>query len=195
MILDPRPRSGRGQALRGGDIEDSFCQRVQSTHCVRFTSDVRPASGGTGHPRRVAHSLTGSPAPGTLIRCMPPTVRARVRSEYGGDRQCLFVGRASPHDHSGPLQRTGYRARPEPRKNERGRSFYAELQVGHRMSTAATRCQRFRPPADGWRSRLLRLWRCSMQKERVCDGAVGIWRRLRVVSLGASDAQTGLLTN
>ncbi len=49
----------------------------------------------------------------------------------------LFVGRASPHDQSGPLQRTGYCTRPQPKEDERGRSSYAEPRIRHRMPAAS----------------------------------------------------------
>ncbi len=49
----------------------------------------------------------------------------------------LFVGHASPHDQSGPLQRTGYCTRPQPKEDERGRSSYAEPRIRHRMAAAS----------------------------------------------------------
>ena len=58
------------------------------------------------------------------LRRLPEVLRIHVRQPLS-----LFeplLGRASPHDQSGPLQWIGYDARPGPWRDERGRSFYVE---------------------------------------------------------------------
>ncbi len=113
-------------AIRRRDAFDTAIAKLRLTPPPRTTRWLRcnlvaHAYAGAGGMRWHSANLLVEPAP----------------DPRSGRGQALIGRCASPHDHSSPWRWGVYCARPQPKRDERGRSSHAEFRIGHRAPAAS----------------------------------------------------------